>query len=131
MLLCPPRAHRHGVHGVHGAGPQSRKKDMMGKPRREAPLTQLGPADLFSGAMAQRIAQETERVGTLFRWPIMGGLDAGQEVVFLVGPEANKLVLRTNWEAFSHDDGWTPIISDIMGSGLLNQDNPAWARSRK
>jgi len=103
----------------------------MGKPLSEAPLTHLGPTDLLSGEMAKRIAQEAQRIGPLLRWPIMGGPDAGMEVIFLVGPEANKLVLRTNWEAFSHDDGWTPIIGDLMGHGLLNQDNPAWARSRK
>ncbi|MGH2517911.1 MAG: cytochrome P450, partial [Ktedonobacterales bacterium] len=57
--------------------------------------------------------------------------DAGHEVIFLVGPEANRVVFHTQREAFSHDLGWTPVIGDTMGHGLLNQDNPAWQRSRK
>lgn len=103
----------------------------MSKPMSEAPVTQLGPMDMMSGEMPYRMAQEAERVGPIFRWPMRGGPDSGFEVIFLVGAEANKMVFNTRREVFSHDKGWTPIIGDLMGQGLLNQDNPAWARSRK
>jgi cytochrome P450 len=103
----------------------------MSKPLSEAPVTQLGLADLLSGEMPTRIAREAERLGPLFRWPMTGGPDAGFEVVFLIGAEANRMVFNTQRDVFSHDQGWTPIIGDLMGQGLLNQDNPAWARSRK
>ena len=103
----------------------------MSKPLREAPVTTLGLVDLMSGKMPARMAWEAEQVGPIFRWPMAGGPDAGFEVVFLVGAEANKMVFNTHRDVFSHDKGWTPIIGDLMGQGLLNQDNPAWARSRK
>ncbi len=103
----------------------------MGKPLSEAPLTQMSPAELMSGQMPRLIADAAERVGPIFRWPLLFGPEPGREVVFLVGPEANRLVFNTRREAFSHDLGWTPIIGDVMGHGLLNQDGAAWARSRK
>lgn len=105
--------------------------EAMSKPLREAPVTRLGPMDMMSGEMPNRMAQEAERIGPIFRWPMSGGPDAGFEVVFLIGAEANRMVFNTRREIFSHDKGWTPIIGDLMGRGLLNQDNPAWARSRK
>ncbi|HKB48133.1 MAG TPA: cytochrome P450 [Ktedonobacterales bacterium] len=103
----------------------------MGKRLSEAPITDLGPADFMSGLMPSRIATEAQRLGPLFRWPTRFGPDSGREIVFLVGPEANRLVFHTRREAFSHDLGWTPIIGDLMGAGLLNQDGAVWARSRK
>ena len=103
----------------------------MGKPLSEAPLTQLSAMDILSGEMPQRFAREAERLGPLFRWNIMMGEGIGREIVFLIGHEANRLVFNTQREAFSHDLGWTPFIGDLMGQGLLNQDNPAWQRSRK
>ena len=103
----------------------------MGKSLSEAPITELGMMDLIMGQMPRRMAEEATRVGPLFRWPVQGGPDTGREVVFLVGPEANKLVFHTQREAFSHDLGWTPVIGDTLGRGLLNQDNPEWQRSRK
>jgi cytochrome P450 len=87
--------------------------------------------DMMSGEMPTRMAHEAERLGPLFRWPMAGGPDAGHEVVFLVGADANRMVFNTQRDVFSHDKGWTPIIGDTLGQGLLNQDNPAWARSRK
>lgn len=103
----------------------------MGKPLSEAPLTQLSAIDILSGEMPQRFAREAERLGPLFRWQTTMGEGLGREIVFLIGHEANKLVFNTQREAFSHDRGWTPFIGDQMGHGLLNQDNPAWQRSRK
>ena len=103
----------------------------MGKPLGEAPQTDLSPMDLFSGAMPERLAQEADRLGPLFRWQLPGAQNDGRQAVFLVGAEANRLVFNTAREAFSHDLGWTPFIGDLMGQGLLNQDNPAWQRSRK
>lgn len=103
----------------------------MGKPLSEAPITQLSAVDFMSGDMPGRLAREFERVGPLMRWPVLGGPQMGSEIIFLGGPEANKLVFHTQREAFSHDVGWTPIIGDILGKGLLNQDNGEWLRSRK
>ena len=102
----------------------------MGKPLSEAPVTRLTAMDMLSGAMAERMAREAEELGPLIRWPLQFG-PAGSEIIYLIGAEANKLVFNTKRDAFSHDKGWTPFIGDLMGRGLLNQDNPEWARSRK
>jgi cytochrome P450 len=103
----------------------------MSTPSNAAPVTQLGLIDMMSGEMPTRMAQEAERIGPIFRWQMSGGPDAGQEIVFLIGADANRMVFNTHRDVFSHETGWTPIIGDMMGQGLLNQDNPAWARSRK
>ncbi len=103
----------------------------MGKPLSEAPLAQMSPAELMSGQLPSRIAAAVEQMGPIFRWPLLFGSQPGREVVFMVGPEANRLVFNTRREAFSHDLGWTPFIGDTLGYGLLNQDGAAWARSRK
>src|SRR6188768_1181046 len=42
------------------------------------------------------------------------------EFVFMAGPEANRFVLHTGREHFSHHQGWTPIIGETLGHGLLN-----------
>ncbi len=55
----------------------------------------------------------------------------GQTTVYLVGPEANRLVLHTHRDHFSHDLGWTPIVGDILGRGRLNIDDPDHARDRR
>ncbi len=55
----------------------------------------------------------------------------GESIVYLVGPEANKLVLHTHRDCFSHDLGWTPIIGDFLGKGLLNTDDPVHAVHRR
>jgi cytochrome P450 len=53
------------------------------------------------------------------------------KVIYMVGPEANRFVLGTHREHFSHDLGWTPIIGDLFGHGLLNMDGEEHARHRK
>jgi cytochrome P450 len=103
----------------------------VGKPLDEAPLTRLSIMDLFSGMLPEKLAHEAQDLGPLIRWPIQSEQNDGGYIVFLIGAEANKLVFNTEREAFSHDLGWSPIIGDLMGQGLLNQDNPAWMRSRK
>ena len=51
--------------------------------------------------------------------------------VYLVGPEANRFVLHTGRAHFSHDLGWTPIIGELLGKGLLNMDGDEHAWHRK
>jgi cytochrome P450 len=49
----------------------------------------------------------------------------------LVGAEANRFVLHTGREHFSHALGWTPVLGPDLGRGLLNMDDPDHARARK
>jgi cytochrome P450 len=51
--------------------------------------------------------------------------------IFMVGPEANRFVFHTGRQHFSHDQGWTPIIGETLGHGLLNMDDPEHAVHRR
>lgn len=55
----------------------------------------------------------------------------GHTTVYMVGPEANKFIMQTHRDHFSHDLGWTPIIGEFLGKGLLNTDDPIHAAHRK
>jgi cytochrome P450 len=68
--------------------------------------------------------------GPIYKWIVEGGYDPG-EYVYMVGPEANRFVLHTGREHFSHDLGWTPIIGRDFGKGLLNMDPPEHTRHRR
>ncbi|HEX6122382.1 MAG TPA: cytochrome P450, partial [Ktedonobacterales bacterium] len=103
----------------------------MAQPLSEAPVAELDPMTFLTGGVPSALARNAREHGPLFRHILRFGPDAQQEIVFLVGPEANKLVFHTARETFSHELGWTPMIGDMMGKGLLNMDNPEWARSRK
>ena len=52
-------------------------------------------------------------------------------VVYMVGPEANRFVLLDGRDAFSHDKGWTPIVGQMLGRGLLNMDGPDHGAQRR
>jgi retinoid hydroxylase len=86
--------------------------------------------DIESGRFPRLLAAAAVEHGPIFKWVIDQGYDQG-EFVFMVGPEANRFVLHTGREHFSHDLGWTPVIGDMFGKGLLNMDDPEHARHRK
>jgi cytochrome P450 len=48
----------------------------------------------------------------------------------IFGPEANRFVFLTGREHFSHDLGWTPVVGETLGHGLLNMDPPEHTRHR-
>ena len=95
-------------------------------PRVEIPELIWNQADQF-GTFIARLALEHGPILTFV--PRIGPL-AGRDVVYLVGPEANRLVLLSRRESFSHDQGWTPVIGDTLGHGLLNMDPPEHTRNR-
>jgi retinoid hydroxylase len=74
------------------------------------------------------VARQATEHGPIFRvvypW-------SGFSPVYLVGPEANRFVLHTGREHFSHEAGWTPIIGAMLGKGILNMDGAEHARDRK
>jgi len=57
--------------------------------------------------------------------------DGNECFIFMVGPEANRFVFHTGRQHFSHDQGWTPIIGETLGHGLLNMDDPEHAVHRR
>ncbi|HWQ12972.1 MAG TPA: cytochrome P450 [Roseiflexaceae bacterium] len=96
----------------------------------DLPAVPLSGADITSGRLPAKLAQAAMEHGPIFKWVIADGWDRG-EYVFMVGPEANRFVLHSGREHFSHDKGWTPIIGDMFGKGLLNMDDPEHARHRR
>src|SRR5579859_2579984 len=103
----------------------------MSKSYAEIPVGQFSEADIMSGNLPAIQAGLAQQFGPLFKRTIQSGGMAGMESVFMVGPEANRLVLHTRRDAFSHDRGWTPVIGELMGKGLLNMDNPEHDHHRK
>jgi cytochrome P450 len=85
----------------------------------------------MSGAVPTLFARAAVEHGPILRHRAQGGPQDGQDFVFMVGPEANRFVLQTHREHFSHALGWTPLMGESMGIGLLNMDDPEHARHRK
>ncbi len=97
----------------------------------EMPAVHFTGNDIATGAFPQLQARAALEYGPIFRWPIREAWGALQDYVFMVGPDANRFVLHTHCEHFSHDLGWTPVIGGTLGKGLLNMDDPEHARHRK
>ena len=87
------------------------------RPFNEIPLIQI-PEDYFR-QIGPFLARMYEQHGPIFR-----SNQNDHDVVFLVGPEANRFVLLSNRLKFSHYIGWTKIfgIEDAFGNGLLSMD---------
>jgi cytochrome P450 len=102
----------------------------MTKTMADLPAVNFSGDDIASGRFPGLLAQAAIEHGPIFKWVITNGWEAG-EYVFMVGPEANRFVLHTGREHFSHDKGWTPLIGDTLGKGLLNMDEPEHGRHRK
>jgi cytochrome P450 len=79
--------------------------------------------DILSGGLPALLAREAEEKGPLLK--LKDKWQPGENyILFMVGPEANRFVLHTHRQHFSHDQGWTPLIGDTLGHGLLNMDEP-------
>jgi cytochrome P450 len=94
-----------------------------------ATLPRPDPVDIpesvwASNQLSSYIARVAEEQGPIFEFRPRGGPHAGQPVVYMVGPEANRFVFLSGREHFSHDQGWTPVIGETLGHGLLNMDPP-------
>ncbi len=96
------------------------------KPFEAIPIVPLS-AD-YERELPRWIAEQATIHGPIFRvaypW-------SGMAPVYLVGPEANRFVLHTGRQHFSHEQGWTPIIGPMLGKGVLNMDGAEHDRSRK
>ncbi len=78
--------------------------------------------------MGPAMARCYEEYGPIFR--VAGLVD---EYIFVVGPEANRLVLHTHREAFSTAIGWGEIqgLGEQLGNGLLSMDGAVHADHRR
>jgi cytochrome P450 len=90
-------------------------------------LPTIAVPDTYALEMPSLLARLAGEHGPIFKrdW------GNGQTTVYMVGPEANAFVLRTHRDHFSHDLGWTPIVGDVLGRGLLNMDDPEHAHARR
>ncbi|MDQ3811154.1 MAG: cytochrome P450, partial [Chloroflexota bacterium] len=95
-------------------------------PRVEIPEEVWNQADQLGGFIARLALQH----GSILTFVPRVGPLAGRDVVYLVGPEANRLVLLSQRACFSHDQGWTPVVGETLGHGLLNMDPPEHTRHR-
>jgi len=96
------------------------------KPFDAIPVVTLPPD--YPRILPAWIAEQAERHGPIFRVIQPWGDFAP---VYLVGPEANHFVLHTGRAHFSHERGWTPIIGEMLGKGVLNMDGAEHDRDRK
>src|SRR5689334_5341868 len=70
-----------------------------------------------------------EKLGPIFR----SKFPDGKDVVYLVGPEANRFVLSSNRLKFSHKIGWGKMfgITEAFGDGLVTMDGDEHAHHRR
>lgn len=82
----------------------------------------------YQHRLAPLLAQAYQQHGPIFR-----AMYLDSEIVFLVGPEANRFVLVSNRQKFSHFVGWSHIfiITRVLGRGLLSMDGEEHDRYRK
>ena len=74
------------------------------------------------------LAEMYEKHGPIFRASVYGG-----EIIYLVGPEANRFVLVSNRQKFSHHEGWGRLfgVVDMFGDGLLTMDGKEHDQHRR
>jgi cytochrome P450 len=75
------------------------------------------------------LARMYQRHGPIFRAATMWG----DNIVYLVGPEANRFVLSSNRLKFSHHLGWGRMLGviDMFGDGLLTMDGAQHDQHRR
>jgi cytochrome P450 len=84
--------------------------------------------DDYQRRLGTLLAQAYQQHGPIFRSTYFG-----QEIVYMIGPEANRFVLVSNREKFSNHIGWSTIfsVSDMFGRGILSMDGPEHDQQRK
>jgi cytochrome P450 len=80
--------------------------------------TQLGPI----------LARMYDQHGPVFRTTYLG-----KDLIYLVGPEANRFVLLSDQHKFSYHEGWGQLygVLDVYGNGLLTMDGPEHSDHRR
>ncbi len=98
------------------------------RPFEAIPLVTL-PEDYVT-SVGPTLVEMYQRHGPIFRTKAMY---SGMDVVFMVGPEANRFVLQSDRLKFSHHDGWGQFFSiiEVFGDGLLTMDGAAHDEQRR
>jgi retinoid hydroxylase len=71
------------------------------------------------------LARTYDHYGPIFRSSFFG-----QPVVYMVGPEANRFVLASHRQVFSHRQGWWRVV-EMFGDGLLTMDGTEHDQHRR
>ncbi|HLZ10912.1 MAG TPA: cytochrome P450 [Chloroflexota bacterium] len=90
----------------------------MAAPSASIPLLAFPENAVINGTLPKFLAQTAVERGPIFRLRT----STEGDFVFMVGPEANRFVMHTHRHHFSHNLGWTPVVGDWLGQGLLNMD---------
>ncbi|HEX6541824.1 MAG TPA: cytochrome P450 [Ktedonobacterales bacterium] len=109
----------------------SAQTQMAARPFDEMPI--ITRFEDYPSTMPTLLAQEAQRLGPIFRAEVGPQAQSifGKWIVFMVGPEANRFVMHSHRDHFSHDLGWSPTLGGVFEKGLLNTDDPEHARQRK
>jgi len=77
--------------------------------------------DGYETSVGPTLVSFYQRYGPIFR---SHSQYSGENIVFLVGPEANRFVLQSDRLKFSHHEGWGKFFSviELFGDGLLTMD---------
>lgn len=103
----------------------------MTKTVNDLPVLEITDDDFWTGRLPHKIAAFAGENGPVFRRTADEGIVPGGNLVFMVGPEANRFVFHTGREHFSHEKGWNPILGEVLGKGLLNMDPPEHTHHRR
>src|ERR1700676_3044405 len=89
------------------------------RPFEELPVVVL--PDDYQRRLGPLLAEAYEQHGPIFKSTYFG-----REMVYLVGPEANRFALISQREKFSNYIGWSTIfgVTDSFGRGILSMDGP-------
>jgi cytochrome P450 len=100
---------------------------MSARPFHEIPLVE--PSADMATSYAQMMIERYERYGPIFRTKTM----LGSDLIYMVGPEANRLMLAGSRQKFSHRVGWGQLLGviDVYGDGLLTMDGPRHDEHRR
>jgi cytochrome P450 len=93
-------------------------------------VVEIPEAVWASDQLSPYLARLALQHGPIFSFIPEQGPHRGEPVVYLVGPDANRFVFLGGREHFSHDLGWTPVVGETLGHGLLNMDPPEHTRHR-
>ncbi len=95
------------------------------------PVVEFSAADIHEGRLTALLVAMAARHGPICRGVVPDGPSQGRELIFMIGPEANRFVFHTHRDHFSHDQGWSPYLGERIGKGLLNMDPPEHTFHRK
>jgi hypothetical protein len=87
----------------------------MSKSATQLPVVPCSHSEVMSGALPSLFARMAVQHGPILKHVVQSGPLAGEECVYIVGPDANRFVLHTHRDHFSHNLGWTPLIGESLG----------------